>query len=111
MLNGELREILRGLQPEHGNSRVILDFGGDHRGFGRVSYVTNMKPPNTIIEAGYDAATVNRLLAALVLDDALGEVELFVVSGEDFAYYQVGSVLVHDDMIWLTAGEFISGGG
>jgi hypothetical protein len=111
MLNGQLREVLTELKPNHGNKRVMINFGGDRRGVGKVSYVTGTDPMNTVIEAGNEGWTVNGLLDALAEQDAMGEVELFIVPGDDFAYYQVGMVLVFDDMVWLTAGELISGGG
>ena len=113
MLTGELSKALAGIQAEgFGKHRIVLDFGGVHRGFGKVTGMSGSTPEWTIIEAGNDfKQTLDGFIAALAEQDPTGQVEMFAVEGDSFAYYHVGSVLAVQDMAWITAGSTIQVGG
>jgi hypothetical protein len=94
---------------------VTIDCGGQMY---RVNKVTSMTGGNgaAIIESGDAGLTVAGIVAGLAqvaAKDGYGRktpVELFVLTGDDYGYYNVGSLLVLDRNLRLTAGSMIAGG-
>jgi hypothetical protein len=93
---------------------VIIDCGGERYHVGKVTSMTGADGA-AIIESGDTGLTVAGIVAGLgqVADkDGYGRkslVELFVLSGDDYGYYNIGSVLVLEESVRLTAGAMISG--
>jgi hypothetical protein len=111
MNTGTLRRKLIKLHRNYGNSQVTLDFGGEHRNIGKISDLVGTDPVDTIIEAGTGIQGVDGLVAALAGQDPYGDAQLFIVDGDAIAYYEVASVLVFRESVWITAGAFLTGGG
>jgi hypothetical protein len=94
---------------------VTIDCGGQ---MFRVGKVTAADYPGgaAIIETGDLGLTVAGIVAGLAqvaAKDGYGRktpVELFVLTGDDYGYYNVGSLLVLDRNLRLTAGSMIFGG-
>jgi hypothetical protein len=103
----KLSDILGSYIP--GQLPVVINFGGMTRNPGRVSTLSGANPPAAIIEAGHDEVTVDGLRAALATHIPSAEVQLFIVDGDEYAYYAVGQVLRFRDRVWITAGAYISG--
>jgi hypothetical protein len=107
-LYGKLLDCPRGLP-------VIIDCGGARFRVGKVNTMTG-DPGAAIIETGDLGMTVAGVVADLgrITDqDGFGQkspVELFVLSGDDYGYYNIGQVLVMPESVRLTAGAMISGG-
>jgi hypothetical protein len=93
---------------------VIIDCGGAKYRVGKITSMTG-KDGAAIIESGDLGLTVAGVVAGLgqVADsDGYGRkslVELFVLSGDDYGYYNIGSILSFKEGIRITAGSLISG--
>jgi hypothetical protein len=88
----------------------VLDFGGVRYGVDKVTTLSG-DDETVIIEAGNYGLTVAGLKVALLnTGSKYARVELFVTSGDDYGYWDVGQFLMLSGSVRITAGSFISGG-
>jgi hypothetical protein len=109
-----IEQLIRALLNLPQGLQVTIDCGGAKF---RVGKVTSMTGANgaAIIETGDLGMTVAGVVEGLgrVADmDGYGRkslVELFVLSGDDYGYYNVGEILAFEFVVRITAGSMISG--
>jgi len=116
MKNGELRHILvKGMLTQ---KVLIVNPGIDGEDYtryslGRVTFLMNSRPVDTIIEASYEQETMtaNEVLDALLLNDTEGDVQIYVPEweGQQFAYFDIAEVR-KPGLVHLVLGAWRCGG-
>jgi|SRR5215831_20677818 len=116
MKNGELRQKLA--SGSLARNVLIVNPGTNGEDYmrysiGRVTFLLNSRPVETIIEASYEpeTITVNELLGSLLLNDTDGDVQVFVKEweGQQYAYFDIGEVR-EPGLVHLVLGAWRCGG-